>query len=245
MSLRENPLAKVPTSRPIERKLKVAILVCPCYFLPDVIGVQTVYGLLPNTELSSVWKNKDEIEGMPCFTTRATATFAECPRDLDLFHVGAVSLEVMEDPEVLAFVAEVGGRAKWVSGVCGGALLLGAAGLLKGYRATTNFHMHDQLAFYGAKPTKANVVVDGNRVTSGPVSGSFDLALRLLEPLVGEDIGREVELQMEWAPEPPYHTGSPELAGPELTAKANAALAPLTEAMRQIGIRAARRLEIR
>ncbi|MDI1484532.1 DJ-1/PfpI family protein [Polyangium sp. y55x31] len=245
MSLRPSDPFKIPTSRPIEQKLHVAIFVCPGYFLPDVIGVQTVFGTLPNTDVYLVWKNKDEFEGMPCFTTRANTTFAECPKNLDLLHVGAIPPDVMEDPEALAFVAEYGGRAKWVSGVCVGALMLGAAGLLKGHRATTNFHMHEQLAYYGATPIKANVVEHGNRITSGPVSGSFDLALRLVGRLVGDDIGRECELQMEYAPEPPYRTGSPELAGPELTAKALAALAPLTEAMREVGVRASRRLEIR
>jgi cyclohexyl-isocyanide hydratase len=223
----------------------VGILVAPGYYLPDVIGVQTVFGSLPNVDLHSLWKHKDEIEGMPGFTTRATTTFAECPKELDLLHVGAVPPDVMEDPAVLAFLAEYGGRAKYVSGVCAGACLLGAAGLLRGYRATTNFHVHDQLTHYGATPVEANVVEDRNRITSGPVSGGFDLALRLLGRMCGDDIGREIELQFEYAPEPPYGTGRPDLAGPEMTAKAKAALAGMTEAMLQVAIRASKRLEIR
>lgn len=244
MSLRNSDLAKIPTSRPIERKLHVAALICPGYFLPDVIGLQTIFGTLPNTDLHLVWKNKDEIEGMPSFTTRATTTFAECPEELDILLVGAIPPDVMEDPEVLAFLSAYGGRAKWVAGVCAGSLALGAAGLLRGYRATSNFHMVDQLAYYGATYTKGYIVEDRNRITSGPVSGGFDLALRLLGRLVGDDIGREIELQMEWAPEPPYRTGNPHLAGPELTEKANAALAPMTAAVREVGIRASRRLGI-
>ena len=115
MSPRPADFTKIPTSRPIEQKLQVAIFVCPGYFLPDVIGVQTVFGMLPNTEVHFVWKNKDELEGAPCFTTRASTTFAECPKDLDLLHIGAIPPHVMEDPEVLAFVAEYGARARWVS----------------------------------------------------------------------------------------------------------------------------------
>ena len=244
MSSQEDSLFTLPTSRKLERKLQIALFVCPGFFLPDNIGVQTVFGLMPDVDLHLVWKNKDEIRGTPCFTTRASTTFRDCPKDLDLLHVPAIPPDIMEDEESLAFLAEAGSRAKWLSGVCGGALMLGAAGLLKGYRATTNFHVHDQLAYYGAIPTKANVVEDRNRLTSGPVSGGFDLALRLLGRMYGDDVGRECELQMEWAPEPPYGTGRPDLAGPELTARAMQALAPMAEATRQVSIRASRRLEI-
>ncbi|XXT18545.1 DJ-1/PfpI family protein [Sorangium sp. So ce429] len=244
MSVHEEPTFTVPLSLPTQRKLRVALFVCPGFFLPDNIGLQTVFGVLPNVDLHLVWKNRDEIKGIPRITTRATTLFSDCPKTLDILHVPAVPAHVMEDEESLAFLAEYGGRAAWLSGVCGGSLMLGAAGLLKGYRATTNFHMHDQLAYYGAIPTKGNVVEDRNRITSGPVSGGFDLALRLLGRLWGDEIARECELDMEYAPEPPYGTGSPELAGPELTARSMQRMAPLIEETRQVGIRASRRLGI-
>ncbi|MGK3976656.1 DJ-1/PfpI family protein [Sorangium sp. So ce118] len=244
MSVHEEPTFTVPLSLPTQRKLRVALFVCPGFFLPDNIGLQTVFGVLPNVDLHLVWKNRDEIKGIPHFTTRATTPFSDCPKTLDILHVPAVPPHVMEDEESLAFLAEHGSRAAWLSGVCGGSLMLGAAGLLKGYRATTNFHMHDQLAHYGAIPTKGNVVEDRNRITSGPVSGGFDLALRLLGRLWGDEIARDCELDMEYAPEPPYGTGSPELAGPELTARSMQRMAPLIEEARQVGIRASRRLGI-
>ncbi|MGK3969561.1 DJ-1/PfpI family protein [Sorangium sp. So ce1667] len=244
MSVHEEPTFTVPLSLPTQRKLRVALFVCPGFFLPDNIGLQTVFGVLPNVDLHLVWKNRDEIKGIPHFTTRATTPFSDCPKALDILHVPAVPPHVMEDEESLAFLAEHGSRAAWLSGVCGGSLMLGAAGLLKGYRATTNFHMHDQLAHYGAIPTKGNVVEDRNRITSGPVSGGFDLALRLLGRLWGDEIARDCELDMEYAPEPPYGTGSPELAGPELTARSMQRMAPLIEEARQVGIRASRRLGI-
>ncbi|WP_437999697.1 DJ-1/PfpI family protein [Sorangium sp. So ce185] len=244
MSVHDDASFTLPLSLPVERKLQVALFVCPGFFLPDNIGLQTVFGVLPNVDLHLVWKNRDEIAGVPRFTTRATTTFAECPKALDVLHVPAIPPHVMEDKESLAFLAEYGGRAAWLSGVCAGALMLGAAGLLKGYRATTNFHLHDQLPYYGAIPTQGNVVEDRNRLTSGPVSGGFDLALRLIGRLCGDEVARECELEMEYAPEPPYGTGSPELAGPERTARSLQRMAPLIEEMRQVGIRASRRLEI-
>jgi transcriptional regulator GlxA family with amidase domain len=244
MSLQNEPTFALPAGRPTAQKLKIALFVCPGFFLPDNIGVQTVFGLLLHVDMYFVWKNKDEIPAVPRSTTRADTTFSDCPKDLDLLHIPLIPPEVLEDPASLAFVAEYGSRAKWVSGVCGGVLMLGAAGLLKGYRATTNFQVHHHLPYYGAIPTKGNVVEDRNRITSGPVSGGFDLALRLLGRMCGDDLGKECELQMEYAPEPPYGTGSPDLAGPELTAKALAAMAPMNEVLLQVAIRASRRLEI-
>lgn len=132
------------------RALEIAILVCPGYMPVDIIGFHTAFGLLPDVNLHLVWKNLDEIAGMPYFPTRATTTFEDCPADLDVLYAGAVPPEIFEDEDVLAFLADRGSRATWVAGVCAGSLLLGAAGLLLGYRATTNFQLHDNLAHYGA-----------------------------------------------------------------------------------------------
>ncbi|MDI1436909.1 DJ-1/PfpI family protein [Polyangium sorediatum] len=215
-------------------KLQIGIFVCPGYFPVDIIGLQTALGALPDTEVHLVWKNKDPITGFPTFPTRATSTFSECPRDLDVLNIGAVPPEILEDDESLAFIADRGSRARWVTSVCGGSLVLGAAGLLRGYRATSNFHVVDLLEHFGATPVRGGrVVEDRNRLTAGPVVGSLEIALRLIHDLYGEEVARESELQMEYAPHPPYRTGSPELAGPELTTRALARFAPVTEMARK------------
>ena len=224
------------------RKIQVGIFVCPGYCPVDIIGLHTMFGILPNAEVHLVWKNKDLIMGLPKFPTRATTTFSECPRDLDVLNMGAVPPEILEDAESVAFVADRGSRARWVTSVCAGSLLLGAAGLLEGYRATSNFHLVDLLAHFGATPTRGGgVVEDRNRITSGPAIGSFEIGLRLLHHLCGDEVGREAELQMEYDPRPPYRTGSPELAGPELTAKALKSFGPLSEMMQSAVLRAAAR----
>lgn len=120
-----------------------------------------------------------------------------------------------------------------MTSVCAGSLVLGAAGLLDGYRATSNFHVVDLLSHFGATPVRGgHVVEDRNRLTAGPVTGSLEIALRLIHDLCGEEVARESELQLEYDPRPPYRTGSPELAGPDLTAKALARFAPLAEMSR-------------
>ncbi|MEF3113610.1 DJ-1/PfpI family protein [Streptomyces chrestomyceticus] len=226
------------------RTLEIAILVCPGYMPVDIIGFHTAFGLLPDVNLHLVWKDLDEIAGMPHFPTRATTTFEDCPADLDVLYAGAVPPEIFEDAEVLAFLADRGSRATWVAGVCAGSLLLGAAGLLLGYRATTNFQLHDNLAHYGAVPARGNVVEDRNRITAGPATGSFEIGLRLIQAFFGDDVARQSELMMEYAPRPLFGVGTPELAGPELTEQLLARSADMGAVFAQVAERAARRLGV-
>ncbi|MFH8347646.1 DJ-1/PfpI family protein [Streptomyces sp. NPDC018045] len=240
---REHPASGHPASE--RRELDIAILVCPGYMPVDIIGFHTAFGLQPGVNLHLVWKNRDEIVGMPHFPTRATTTFEDCPADLDVLYAGAVPAEILEDEEVLAFLADRGSRATWVAGVCAGSLLLGAAGLLLGYRATTNFQLHGHLAHYGAVPARGNVVEDRNRITAGPATGSFEIALRLLQAFFGDDVARDSELMMEYAPRPLFGVGTPELAGPERTEKLLATTAGMSAAFERVAKRAAERLGVR
>ena len=224
--------------------VQVAILVCPGFMPIDMIGLFTMFGMLPGTQVHLVGKTLDEIVGLPTFPTRATTTFADCPTELDVLFTGAVMPDTFEDAETLAFLADRGARARWVAGSCAGSLLLGAAGLLRGYRATTNFQQHDLLPLFGAIPARGNVVEDRNRITAGPATGGIEIALRLVQDLYGDDVAREAELQMEYAPRPLFGVGTPELAGPELTRRALAHGAALGEPLRAVADRAAARLGV-
>lgn len=226
------------------RPVQVAILVCPGFMPIDVVGLHTAFGMLPGTQVHLVWKNLDEIVGVPPFPTRATTTFADCPSELDVLFTGAVMPDTFEDAETLAFLADRGARARWVAGSCAGSLLLGAAGLLQGYRATTNFQQHDLLPYFGAIPARGNVVEDRNRITAGPATGGIEIALRLLQDLYGDEVAREAELQMEYAPTPLFGVGTPELAGPELTRRALDHGAAISAPMLAVADRAARRLGV-
>ncbi|MEM8532747.1 MAG: DJ-1/PfpI family protein [Chloroflexota bacterium] len=197
-------------------KLQIGIFVSPDCYIPDIIGVYTVFSVVPNCDIHFIWENKDLIVGFPNFPMHATTTFAECPSVLDVLCIGATTN--MFSDEALSFLADRGSQAKFLIGICGGSLLLGAAGLLKGYRATASFSLVEELPRFGAIPVSGGeVVVDRNRITASPVSGSFDAALIVLGKLRGKEAGKEAELMIEYAPHPPYGTGSPELAGPERT----------------------------
>lgn len=226
------------------RGVQVAILVCPGFMPIDVVGLHTAFGMLPGTQVHLVWKNLDEVVGIPTFPTRATTTFADCPAELDVLFTGAVMPDTFEDAETLGFLADRGARARWVAGSCAGSLLLGAAGLLQGYRATTNFQQYDLLPYFGAVPTRGNVVEDRNRITAGPATGGIEIALRLLQDIYGDEVAREAELQMEYAPTPLFGVGTPELAGPELTRRALDHGAAISAPMLAVAERAARRLGV-
>jgi transcriptional regulator GlxA family with amidase domain len=214
--------------------IHVGIVVCPNFCALDVFGVYTVFGvppligLRPDIHVHFIGKDTEEFSAVPPFPMRATTTYSKCPQPLDVLALGAMPPTFFDDEEGMDFVAEAGKRASYLIGVCGGVQVLGAAGLLKGYRATSNFHAVDQLGICGAIPTKGHVVVDRNRYTSGPAIGAYDASLMILGEMCGPEVAREHELHLQHMAEPPYRTGRPELAGEELTQRALHRLRALT-----------------
>jgi transcriptional regulator GlxA family with amidase domain len=215
-----------------DQPLSVAVLVCPGFLQADVLGAHTVFGLAPNTVLHLVWKTLDPVVGLPAWPTVPTMTFEDCP-DIDVIIIGMVPPKILADPEVIAFLQRKVPHASAVLGICGGALLLGAAGLLVGRRATASFTMVEALGDLGAIVVPGGeVVVDGPYYTAGPVLGSFEAALVALAALRGEAVARAIELGMEYEAHPPFGVGSPALAGPELTAQVAEEYRRTAEAMR-------------
>mgnify|MGYP002626374665 FL=1 len=122
----------------------------------------------------------------------------------------------MEDDETLRFLADRGSRAKWVTSVCGGSIVLGAAGLMQGYKATSHWAARELLTNFGATPVEARVVTDRNRVSGGGVTAGIDFGLVLLAKLLGEDVAKMTQLALEYDPAPPFDAGTPKKAGPEV-----------------------------
>jgi putative intracellular protease/amidase len=213
--------------------LTIGILVSPGYMLCDIVGPLTVLGIQPGAAIHLLWKDLEPVTGFPAFPTVPTTTFADCPDRLDVLAVGAIMPDVLGDPEVVEFFGKAARRAEHVIAVCGGAILAGAAGLLEGRRATTNFHVMDLLPEVGAIPVEGGEVVrDGNIWTAGPASGSYEAALMVLAELRGVEVAKRAELDMEYAPHTPFGTGSPALAGPAMTKQSLDAYAELTAGYR-------------
>ena len=224
----ERPRSKAPEAG----ALQVGMLLYPELTLIDLIGPQTV--LAARSDIHLIWKTKDLIYSDRGIGIKPNATLDDCPRDLDVLFVpgGPGMVPVMRDKPVLDFLADRGQRARYVTSVCTGALVLGAAGLLKGYRATTHWAARDVLPVFGAEPVKQRVVVDRNRITGGGVTAGLDFGYVLLAALRGEKAAKVMQLLMEYDPQPPFNAGSPENAGPEITALALNTLAPLQKETR-------------
>ena len=150
----------------------------------------------------------------------------------------------MEDQEVLAFLRRQASGARTVTSVCTGSLVLAAAGLLTGYRATCHWLSLDQLAYFGAVPVAERVVIDRDRDTGAGVTSGIDFALTLAACLFGEERAKRAQLAMEYDPRPPFVWGTPASAGPELVASLRAANAAFQNEREAVARRAAAGLQI-
>lgn len=218
------------TSPPGARPFRVGIVIGPGFIPMDMVGVQAVFGLMPGAQIHLLWKTLDLVEGFPSWWTRPTTTFAACPPELDVVAVGMLPPEIESDPEVIAFMAEHGRRARYVIGVCNGVLLLGAAGLLRGRRVTSSHNALPILAELGVAqvvPGGSGVVVDGNCYTAGPGVGSFEAALQVAESAFGRPAAELAELLIEYDPHPPFGVGAVEKARPEHVAQFEAVMADM------------------
>lgn len=197
--------------------MHIAMLLFPNLTQLDLTAPYEVLSRLPQAEVSLAWKSLDPITSGTGLRLLPNRTLSETPAADVLFVPGGAGLvPLLRDPEVLEFVRRQAQAARYVTAVCTGSLLLGAAGLLDGYRATTHWAYHDFLARGGAIPERKRVVIDRNRITAGGVTAGLDFALRFAAELCGEQVARGIQLGLEYDPEPPFDSGVPERATPEL-----------------------------
>ena len=199
--------------------VSIAFLLYPNVTQLDLTGPAQFLSRLGNQRIDLVWKNRDPVATDCGFSILPTATFDEI-RAADILCVpgGLGCIEVMEDDESLAWVEGVAAEAEWVTSVCTGSLILAAAGLLRGYRATSHWAWREYLSLFGAEPVEERIVFDRNRVTGGGVTAGIDFGLALTAAIRGKDFARAVQLGLEYDPAPPFDCGSPGKAGPDLTA---------------------------
>ncbi len=206
----------IPQSTP--EPLKVGMLCYPGMTLLDLTGPQAVLGM--HSETYMIWKSLDPIPTDSGLSINPSHTFENAPEDLDVLFVpgGYSATEMMGDDEVIDFLVKAGATSKYVTSVCSGALLLGMAGLLDGYKAATHWAVYDVLEALGVETDPSRVVHDRNRMTGGGVTAGIDFGLTLLVEFRGEMVAKMTQLAMEYDPAPPFDTGHPDKAGPELVA---------------------------
>ena len=201
--------------------MNVAALVFPGMDQIDLTGPFAVLSRLPDSTLQLVWKDTNPIRDYRGLRLIPDARFADArPVDLLVVPGGPGQEGVMEDDAVLSFVRDQAGRARCVFSVCTGALVCGAAGLLRGRQATTHWGSIHLLPYFGAVPRKERVVVDGTYVSAAGLTAGIDEALRVAAMLRGEEAAKAIQLDIQYAPEPPFDCGLPErAASAELTAR--------------------------
>ncbi len=204
----------------------IGLLVFPDITQLDMTGPYEVFIKFPDAKVHLVWKSREPVTAGGGMQLVPTTTFAECPQ-LDLICVpgGGGMNALLNDAETLDFIRRQAKGARYVTSVCTGALVLGAAGLLKGKRAATHWMSREMLSAFGATPVAERVVVDGNTITGGGVTAGIDFALRVAGEAFGPELAQAIQLGIEYDPHPPFDAGSPERAGPELVAKTRAAAA--------------------
>jgi cyclohexyl-isocyanide hydratase len=200
--------------------LQIGIVVFPKVTQLDFTGPLQVFSSLPDASVHLIWKRIEPVASDTALTVLPTTSFADCPQ-LDVICVpgGAGTDDMVNDEEVLDFLRAQSKAVKYVTSVCTGSLVLGAAGLLDGYKATTHWTAMGYLEPYGAIPTKTRVCVDRNRVTGGGVTAGIDFALTLVSLLVDRETAEMIQLRMEYNPAPPFTSGSPDSAPPEVIAR--------------------------
>ena len=200
----------------------------------DAVGPFEVLARLPEASVRFVGAQRGPVQAQYGLSLHVDTPYDECPQ-LDVLCVpgGPGQMACMEDAPLLAFLGAQAAGAKWITSVCTGSLILGAAGLLQGYRATTHWRYMECLRDLGAVPVQKRVVADRNRLTGAGVSAGLDLGLFLSALLAGEQAAQTIQLQLEYDPQPPFQSGAPERADVDLVAAVQDRTAQLHDRRRE------------
>jgi cyclohexyl-isocyanide hydratase len=207
--------------------VEIGMLLFPALTQLDLTGPFEVFHRIPGARVHLLWKEVAPVRAQGGMAIVPTARLRDAP-PLDLLFApgGFGQLAAAQDDEVVSFLARQGETARWVTSVCTGSLLLGAAGLLQGYRATTHWAYLEHLAAFGATAVGERVVVDRNRITAGGVTSGIDFGLRVAAEVAGADAAQAIELGIEYDPAPPFGCGHPDRAPSATVDAVRARLAP-------------------
>ncbi len=219
--------------------IQIGILLFPDVTQLDATGPAQVLSRVPGAKMHMIWKTRDPVQTDAGFSILPTTSFADCPQ-LDVICVpgGGGQIALMTDDETLDFLRRQAAGARYVTSVCTGSLVLGAAGLLKGYRSACHWTSREYLAAFGAIPVTERVVRDRNRISGGGVTAGIDFGLTMAAELAGEDVAKTIQLVLEYDPQPPFDSGTPEKAGAERVARLKERIHPMLE-KRSVANRAA------
>lgn len=212
-----------------DQHLQIGSILFPGLDQIDLTGPLEVLSAIPNSTYQVIAATKDPIADLHGLKLVADKTFDEVG-PLDVLHVpgGFGQQALMEDEVLLSFIRKQAENATFMFSVCTGALLCGAAGLLKGRRATTHWSAFHLLPYFGATPVNERVVIDGNWIFAAGVTSGIDGALHLAALLRGQKVAEQIQLYMQYHPEPPFDSGTPERAPADVLEAARRKAADIT-----------------
>jgi cyclohexyl-isocyanide hydratase len=236
-------IAKLRKAFIMSAPLQIGLVIFPKVTQLDLTGPLQVFTSVPGATVHLIWKRIEPVPSDSVLVLTPTTSFADCPQ-LDVICVpgGAGSDDMVNDAEMLEFLRRQAAGAKYITSVCTGSLVLGAAGLLQGYRAATHWTAMEFLAPFGATPTRTRVCVDRNRVTGGGVTAGIDFALTLVSIMINRQTAEAIQLRLEYNPAPPFNAGSPDTAPPEILSLMKERIAPAQQRRGDAIRRAAARL---
>lgn len=201
--------------------MKISMLLYPDFTPLDLFGPLQIWSQLPGADIELVAKDLSPITTDTPAQLLPTHTYETASSQPDiLFAPGgtAGTFAICEDPATLDYLRTRAEHATWITSVCTGALVMGAAGLLEGYRATTHWAAMDMLKNFGAEPVNERWVIDRNRASGGGVTAGIDFGLAMVAEISGEEAARAIQLAMEYNPAPPFNSGHPDVAKAETVA---------------------------
>lgn len=224
-------------------KLQILFVLYPDVTHLDFTGPHQVLARTPNAQVTvaSLGGVDIEAEGLTFANLADLAAVERC--DVLCIPGGFGTTAAMLDEDFMRHIRRLGAGATYVTSVCTGSLILGAAGFLRGKRAATHWAWRDLLPSFGAIVSEARVARDGNVITGGGVTAGIDFAFVLLEELAGRDHAEATQLGLEYAPAPPFDSGRPELARPEVLAAVRARMAAAIDSRADAAAEAASRME--
>lgn len=240
------PPHPMPAEPPAGPPVTVGILIYPGMVMQDLVGPLTVFSIL-QADVQMVWKERAAVMTDCRIPVTPTHDFQSARSASDVFFIPGGTMgtvQCMKDDAVLKYVQAQGKSARYVTSVCTGSLVLAAAGLLKGYRATSLWAVADMLTLMGATHVDERIVIDRNRITAGGVTAGIDFGLLLAAKLRDERTAKRIQLILEYSPQPPFRAGTPAEAGPELTAFTKSRRAGMDAEVAAVAREAGRRLGV-
>lgn len=202
--------------------MKIQMFIYPGMTLLDLVGPLQVWGAWPGAEFQLIGQSVGSVPTDSALSVNATHSFDQAWSDPDILFVPGGTegtFALLDNQEVMSFLAKQGRNASWITSVCTGSIVLAAAGLLTGYRATSHWMARDLLPAFGVEAVSDRWVIDRNRASGGGVTAGIDFGLAIMAHISGsDDLAQSVQLMLEYSPNPPFSSGTPDEAKPEIVA---------------------------